>query len=158
LHEVIATEFESVTAPLDEVVTFLWEHARIRRGFHELAERHRPVIISSGFHELIEPILEREGVELDVRANRVEARPDGWRVRFLDEAACAECGQACKRGLLPTGRVVFVGDGFSDRCAALAADRVFARDGLARYLDERGVPYEPFADLLDVARLLEGAG
>jgi 2-hydroxy-3-keto-5-methylthiopentenyl-1-phosphate phosphatase len=155
LQEVIAVEFESVRAPLEEVVDFLLEQARIRPGFHELAQRHHPLILSSGFHELIEPILEREGIFLEVRANRVEARPDGWRVTFLDEAACAECGEACKRGSLPPGRVVFVGDGVSDQCAALAADRVFARNGLARFLQERGLPYEPFGDLLDVVRALE---
>jgi 2-hydroxy-3-keto-5-methylthiopentenyl-1-phosphate phosphatase len=49
---------------------------------------------------------------------------------------------------------VFVGDGYSDRCAALAADRVFARDGLARYLTDAGVSYEPFSDLDDVAAAL----
>ncbi len=54
--------------------------------------------------------------------------------------------EPCKRGALPDGLLVYVGDGYSDRCAALAADRIFARDGLARYLDERGVRYEPFTD------------
>jgi 2-hydroxy-3-keto-5-methylthiopentenyl-1-phosphate phosphatase len=49
---------------------------------------------------------------------------------------------------------VFVGDGYSDRCAALAADRVFARDGLAHYLDDRGVAYEPFADFHDLLEAL----
>jgi 2-hydroxy-3-keto-5-methylthiopentenyl-1-phosphate phosphatase len=42
--------------------------------------------------------------------------------------------------------VVYVGDGYSDRCAALASDRVFATSGLARYLAERGTPFEPFTD------------
>jgi 2-hydroxy-3-keto-5-methylthiopentenyl-1-phosphate phosphatase len=51
--------------------------------------------------------------------------------------------------LLPRDReIVFVGDGYSDRCAALAADRVFARDGLAEYLRERGVVHEPFTDFV----------
>jgi 2-hydroxy-3-keto-5-methylthiopentenyl-1-phosphate phosphatase len=50
--------------------------------------------------------------------------------------------------------VAYVGDGYSDRCAALAATRVFATGGLARYLDERAIPYEPFADLDDVVRAL----
>ena len=55
----------------------------------------------------------------------------------------------------PTGRpLVFVGDGDSDRCASLACDRVFARDGLARYLGEQAVAYEPFDTLLDVAAAL----
>jgi 2-hydroxy-3-keto-5-methylthiopentenyl-1-phosphate phosphatase len=123
-------------------------------GFHELAARD-PIVLSSGFHELIEPVLAREGVSLAVRANRVEPRADGWRVRFRDDAACSVCGEACKRGSLPPGPVVYVGDGYSDRCAALQADRVFARDGLARYLDRRGVPYEAFLDLRDVATALD---
>jgi 2-hydroxy-3-keto-5-methylthiopentenyl-1-phosphate phosphatase len=49
---------------------------------------------------------------------------------------------------------VFVGDGYSDRCAALAADRVFARDGLAEYLDGRGVDYEPFTDFVALGEIL----
>ena len=48
----------------------------------------------------------------------------------------------------------YVGDGVSDRCVSLAAERVFARDGLARWLDGQGVPYEPFDDLHDVALAL----
>ncbi len=155
LHEVIAMEFETVTAPLDEVVAWMVEHVEVRRGFAELARDHRPVILSSGFHELIEPILAREGVEgLDVRANHVHAEPGGWRVTWRDEEPCPECGEACKRARLPLGEVTYVGDGASDYCAARAASRVFARDGLARHLETQGVPFERFDDLLDVAAAL----
>ena len=55
----------------------------------------------------------------------------------------------------PDGEGFFVGDGVSDRCVSLAADRVFARDGLARYLSRQGVAFEPFEDFHDVARALE---
>jgi 2-hydroxy-3-keto-5-methylthiopentenyl-1-phosphate phosphatase len=155
LHEVIALEFLSVRAPLVEVAAWVVENATIRPGFRELVEEHRPVVVSSGFHELIEPLLAREGVEVEVHANRLDARPEGWRVVFRDESACATCGEACKRSALPAnGEIVYVGDGYSDRCAALAADRVFATDLLAEYLDERGVGYEPFTDLSDVAQAL----
>ena len=126
------------------------EHVEVRSGLHEVAAL-APLVISAGFHELIEPVLAREGVELEVLANRVEARPDGWVVRFRDETACATCGEPCKRGSLAGEPYVYVGDGYSDRCAALAADRVFARDALAGHLDGLGVAYEPFDDLRDVA-------
>jgi 2-hydroxy-3-keto-5-methylthiopentenyl-1-phosphate phosphatase len=53
------------------------------------------------------------------------------------------------------GTVVYVGDGYSDRCAAQLADRIFARAGLARYLDEHGISYEPFETLHDVVAALE---
>jgi 2-hydroxy-3-keto-5-methylthiopentenyl-1-phosphate phosphatase len=155
LHKEIALEFASVRAPIEEVVAWVSQHVHVRPGFHELAAAYRPTILSSGFVELIEPVLEREGIEgLDVVANRLDARPDGWRVLWRDEAQCAECGEPCKRGALSGDDVVYVGDGYSDRCAALSARRVFARDGLAAYLDRRGLGYEPFGDLHDVARAL----
>ena len=79
----------------------------------------------------------------------------GWRVVFRDEGLCPVCGDRCKRRSLPTERpLVFVGDGWSDRCASLACDRVFARTGLAGYLTEQGVPYEPYETLHDVAAAL----
>ena len=36
----------------------------------------------------------------------------------------------------------FVGDGISDRCVSLAATRVFARDDLARWLQEQGAEHD----------------
>ena len=74
---------------------------------------------------------------------------------FRDEGMCPVCGDKCKRRSLPAGSpLVFVGDGLSDRCASLACDRVFARVGLAAYLDEQGVPYEPYETFFDVAAAL----
>ena len=154
LHEEIRRDATAIRTPIDEVVAWLGEHVELRSGFHELAEARRPVIVSSNFRQLIEPILEREGLELEVRANEVEWNPEGWRATFRNGDACGTCGEPCKRADLPHGEVVYVGDGYSDRCAAQAADHVFARDGLARYLDAHGVPYKPFDDLHDVARAL----
>jgi 2-hydroxy-3-keto-5-methylthiopentenyl-1-phosphate phosphatase len=191
LNEVIAAEFQTVTAPLDDVVEWLFENARIRPGFAELAREHRPLIVSSGFHETIEPLLAREGVlsVVELRANRLDPRPDGWRVLFRANHSCDTCGEPCKRrdlehltrvdrsvqtaaraeparpengtasgasgqDLAGDGWVVFVGDGYSDRCAALAADRVFARDGLAEWLAAQGVPFEPFTDFHELAARL----
>ena len=155
LHEEIRRDAESIKAPLEEVVAWLVANLELRPGFEELVETQRPTIVSSNFRQLIEPILEREKLELEVRANEVEWHPDGWRATFRNGDACGTCGEPCKRADLPTnGEVVYVGDGYSDRCAAQAADRIFARDGLARYLEERGVPYEPFDDLHDVVQAL----
>jgi 2-hydroxy-3-keto-5-methylthiopentenyl-1-phosphate phosphatase len=157
LHEVIAGEFRSVRAPLAEVVDWMRGNAKLRAGFADLARRYRPLIVSSGFHELIEPVLEREGLELEVRANRLDAYRDGWRVRFRSDEACPVCGEPCKRSdVAGLGDFVYVGDGYSDRCVAEAASRVFARDGLAEYLDAKGVDFERFDDFDDIARALDG--
>jgi 2-hydroxy-3-keto-5-methylthiopentenyl-1-phosphate phosphatase len=138
-------------------VAWLVANLELRPGFHELAKAYRPTIVSSNFRQLIEPILERERLELEVRANEVEWRSDGWRATFRNGDACGTCGEPCKRADVTSvgeGEIVYVGDGYSDRCAAQAADRVFARDGLAHYLDEQSVAYELFDDLHDVARAI----
>jgi 2-hydroxy-3-keto-5-methylthiopentenyl-1-phosphate phosphatase len=153
LHEEIALEFAAITASLEEVVEWVVGHVEVRPGLRELAKLE-PLVISAGFHELIEPVLARERVELEVLANRVDARPEGWVVAFRDESACAICGEPCKRGSLAGEPYVYAGDGYSDRCAALAAERVFARDGLAAYLDRLDLPYEPFRDLHDLRERL----
>ena len=153
-REVMELEFATVTASLEEVVEYLREVVRIRPGFAELARAHDPLILSSGFHELIEPLLEREGVELELRANRLDPSPQGWRIRWRDPEPCPVCGDLCKRRSLPAGPLAYAGDGYSDRCAALAVDRVFARDSLAEWLAAEGVDFEGFDDFRDVAAAL----
>ena len=167
LHEVIRREYEPVRAPLEEVVPWVVERARIRPGFHELvdaADRNgwHLVILSAGFRELIEPILAHAGLaHLELLANSVDADPSGWRIRFRDEEPCTVCGEPCKRSTVTAiagdDEVVYIGDGFSDRCAAEAADLVFARRGLAEWLDERGRPYDHFEDFHSVVRTLDRA-
>jgi 2-hydroxy-3-keto-5-methylthiopentenyl-1-phosphate phosphatase len=154
-RDLMEKEFSTVHSPVQAVAEFLVDEVRLRPGFHELVRAHDPIVLSSGFHELIEPVLAREGVTVELRANRLAPAPDGWRIRWRDDAPCPVCGDLCKRRGVPAGQVAFVGDGYSDRCAALACDRVFARNSLADWLDGQEVPFERFADLEDVAAYLE---
>ena len=157
LHEVIAVEFESIRAPLEDVVEWVRENVRLRAGFLEFARTRRPLIVSSGFHELIEPVLEREGLELEVVANRLDPGSDGWRALFRTEDPCSVCGEPCKRAdVAGLDGFVYVGDGVSDRCVSLAADRLFARAGLADFLAARGVAFETFDDFYDIDAALGG--
>jgi 2-hydroxy-3-keto-5-methylthiopentenyl-1-phosphate phosphatase len=163
LQECITREYEPVTMPMEEAVAWVLERVRVRPGLPELVALARELgwgvsVLSSGFEELIRPVLDKAGVDdVEVVANSVDVGPNGWRVRWREQAICAACGEACKRGGLPgDGEVVYVGDGISDRCAAQVADRVFATRGLARYFDERNLPYEPFDDFHDIVRALRG--
>jgi 2-hydroxy-3-keto-5-methylthiopentenyl-1-phosphate phosphatase len=154
----IERKLATVRAPLDDVVAWMRTETRMRVGFPELvawarASARRVAVVTSGFHELVEPVL---GEDVELFANRLEPSHDGWRAHFADLEDCEVCGQPCKRATVARlGPVVYVGDGYSDRCVAQAAERVFARDGLARYLEEHGVEYEPFDDLHDVVDGLE---
>jgi len=151
----LAAEIATIDVTAEAAAAWAIENVQLRPGFHELVQRYDPVIVSSGLPQLILPVLGREGVEVEVRSNFADPSPEGWHVRFRHDGPCPVCGDRCKRRSLPEGHpLVFVGDGYSDRCASLACDRVFARDGLAGYLDEQGVAYEPFDTLLDVAAAL----
>src|SRR5437867_10611749 len=110
-RQVMEIEYATIHVPLDEAKVWLLEHASVRPGFHELVERFDPLILSSGLHELIEPLLDREGVQARVRANRVEPRPDGWRLIWTSDSDCDGCGRPCKPAALPAGDVGYGGAG-----------------------------------------------
>jgi 2-hydroxy-3-keto-5-methylthiopentenyl-1-phosphate phosphatase len=72
--------------------------------------------------------------------------------------ACSSCG-TCKQAPIKDahhrGRsTVMVGDGTSDRKAALLADVVFAKGRLAAWCAESGVAFSPFETLSDVRAAL----
>jgi 2-hydroxy-3-keto-5-methylthiopentenyl-1-phosphate phosphatase len=157
LRDVIAREMETVKVSAEEVIGWLLENVRLRSGFAELVAAHDPLIVSAGFHELIDPVLAREGLSARVVANHVTADTAGWQAVFPSADACAVCGDVCKRAVTSgLGPFAFVGDGVSDRCVSLAATRRFARDGLARWLEQRGEPFERFDDFGDVMSSLSG--
>ena len=109
-------------------------------------------MVTSRLRELVEPVLGERAERIEIVAGAIEPV---WRANLAQLAQCEACGEPCKRAAVAAlGRMtwVYVGDGWSDRCVARIAPRVFARDGLARYLDEQGVADELFADLHDVAR------
>lgn len=70
---------------------------------------------------------------------------------------CATCKEAPVRDAKNQGRtVVFVGDGASDRDAAVLADQVFATAHLAEWCERVSIPYNYFVGLADVYHALVG--
>jgi 2-hydroxy-3-keto-5-methylthiopentenyl-1-phosphate phosphatase len=130
-------------------------------------------IVSDGFDYCIGRVLSRPSLRLDSRLRGVQIvssrlEPDGrrWRASFVGPTCshgCATCKPATMARLaLERGAVVYVGDGFSDRHAAAAADIVFAKGSLAAYCEERSIPYIAFQGLATVAhelgQLVQAAG
>ena len=169
--ELIRRIFAPITATPEAIAAFARSRAVLRDGFVEFLatcrEAGRPfVLASAGLDVYIEPVLERLPPALRghvlVRANAARCSDQGLEVRFHGEGArdCGHCG-FCKgtvvRELQAAGhRVALVGDGSADRCAADAADLVFARRSLAGYCGARGIPFRPFETFADVAAHLPG--
>jgi 2,3-diketo-5-methylthio-1-phosphopentane phosphatase len=121
-------------------------------------------VLSDGFDYNLERLQVLNGVRFAYEANRLRYEAGAWRIEAAHPNPACDCGTGtCKRGRIeafrlehPKARIVHIGNGrVSDLCAALAADVVLAKDSLAEELRGRGVPYEPFATLLDVLPVLE---
>lgn len=169
LREVLAGEHAEIRAGESAVVEAALS-IPLRPGFAELVEGARDrgdrfVVLSSGFRQLIEPMLAHAGyADLELVSNELVYGEDGGRITWRELPVCGICDEECKRHDVARLRdegsyreTVFIGDGFSDRCGAEAADRIFALAGgaLERDLSDRGCRFESFTDLHEVARALE---
>jgi HAD superfamily phosphoserine phosphatase-like hydrolase len=120
------------------------------------------VVLSDGFGFHVAEALAPFGIE--VLTNTVDFDTGVLEFPHVDRCCpCSTCGM-CKQAPMKDARrrgrhAVFVGDGVSDRKAALLADRLFAKVGphneesghsLAEWCELADVAYEPFESLADV--------
>ncbi len=168
LEQAMQEEFATVRATPEQVRELVLREAGLREGFREFVawahdRDHRLIVFSSGFRSVIESALSHWGLgHLEVVSHEAHFTPDGCRLVWSDRGdACVECGRRCKRHDLRRHtrgeRLVYVGDGVSDHCAARTADLVFARSDLARDLTAGGVPFVPFEDFVEVREHLASA-
>jgi len=164
--ELLRRIFEPITADAAAIAAFARERAVLRPGFvpfvEACASARRPfVVCSAGLDVYIEPVLERLPPHLrahiELRSNRARCSPSGMTLEFhrpAREDGCGRCG-FCKgsvvRELQAAGhKVVVCGDGTADRCAADAADFVFATRRLVDHCVERALPHRAFRDFHEI--------
>jgi 2-hydroxy-3-keto-5-methylthiopentenyl-1-phosphate phosphatase len=121
-------------------------------------------IVSDGMDYYIMRILNRNRLaEVPFFSNKMELDPvDGTRrVRFRPsfpyrDEHCDRCA-CCKRNHMlalsaEDDLIVYVGEGYSDRCPARYADVVFAKDELREYCRDSKIPFVPYRTFTDVSR------
>lgn len=135
-------------------------------GFIEFAkfcrQRNWPLLVlSDGLDYYIQRVLLRHELDLPVLANHLEfVPPDRIAVSFPYFAhSCGRCGN-CKgyhiRHLPKPGeKIVYIGDGYSDRCGAQEANLIFAKRDLAKWCEEKGMEYLQFEDFTQVLYLIK---
>jgi len=119
------------------------------------------IVLSDGLDFYIRRIFARYGVELPVYSNRLElVPPDRLSISFpYLEHTCGRCAN-CKghhlRSLPRNGEMtVYIGDGYSDRCGAVAADVVIAKHDLAEWCKANQVEYHSFDDFHQVSEIVK---
>jgi 2-hydroxy-3-keto-5-methylthiopentenyl-1-phosphate phosphatase len=121
-------------------------------------------ILSDGIDRFIRKIIRRHGVtNLPVRSNTIRRKGRSMELHCPhSKESCSSASAHCKCGSAEAiGDVnrgtIYIGDGRSDLCASRKADFVFAKNVLARLLDEEGIPYVRYATLADVQHVLSTA-
>src|SRR5262245_13777111 len=154
-RELTEIECGCMVATFEEALEFARDHG-IDPDFAGFARAARArgdavMVVSEGYGFYIADQLARAGLS-DLRWRANHARFEGSRLtpEFpWADPHCHRCGN-CKaqyvREYKALGfRVVFVGDGLSDRCGAKVADVVFARASLWDWCRSAGVAAQPFS-------------
>ena len=117
-------------------------------------------VVSEGFDFYVRELLGRAGLgRLPWSANTLHFEGGKVRPEFPELAdGCGRCGN-CKGAHVRAWRAkgyvpVLIGDGFSDRCGAAAADKVIARGDLLEWCRREGIEATPFGGFADVLRTI----
>jgi len=131
------------------------------RLFQWLREKKIPsVILSDSFSFIIKTILRHHRIRHDaIFANELRFEKDRLVPSFpYASKDCSRCAHCKKIHLLAhTDKTrIYVGDGLSDVCPALEADKVFAKGSLLTHLKSRGRSCTAFCDLEEVYKFFKG--
>jgi 2,3-diketo-5-methylthio-1-phosphopentane phosphatase len=127
----------------------------------------RCYIVSDGMDYYIERILVKNGVrKISYFSNHLELIPTDLggtaticpTFPFTDDE-CDRCA-CCKRNIMLTHSadddvIVYIGEGYSDRCPVRYADIVFAKDELLQYCRKEKIPHSEYNSFYDVLRKLK---
>ena len=120
-------------------------------------------VISDGFDAYIKPFLNKYGLDsINVFSNKL-IFTDGQLPQPYYPGASESCKclcASCKRNVIisntpPENIIVYIGDGYSDFCAAEHSDIVFAKNALATYCNEKRIPHYPFGNFFDIYYIFE---
>lgn len=124
----------------------------LARGFSEFAQfcqrqNWALFVLSDGLDYYIQRVLSRHGLHLPIFANHLAfSQPDRIEISFpYFKHSCGKCanckGYHVRQLAKPKEKLVYIGDGYSDRCGAQEADIIFAKHDLAKWCKEKQVPY-----------------
>jgi HAD superfamily phosphoserine phosphatase-like hydrolase len=136
-------------------------------SFVQFAEERSAAVtvVSDGLDAYVERVLSKAGLSrIPFFANHAEfVTVNGMpklSVSFPHtDAECTSCGNCKRNHMLSQSAdediVVYVGDGFSDRCPVNYADIVFAKRHLIKHCQQQNITYHEFQNFGDVQKKLE---
>jgi 2,3-diketo-5-methylthio-1-phosphopentane phosphatase len=124
-------------------------------------------VLSDGMDHYIRAILGRHGLgDLPLFSNTLTLEPGDTTgtVRFVPsfpwtDEVCDRCA-CCKRNHMLNmsadgDAIIYIGEGYSDRCPVQFADLVFAKDDLLKYCEKNSISFYPYSSFSDIRSRLE---
>ncbi len=119
-------------------------------------------ILSDGLDFYINKVSKRENFsDLTIYCNKLEIDNSGNLIPhfpYTDEE-CKQCANCKRNHILNSSSdddiTIYIGDGWSDTCAAEHCDFIFAKKSLLKYCVQNGLPYYPFETFKDVQKIVE---
>jgi 2,3-diketo-5-methylthio-1-phosphopentane phosphatase len=122
-------------------------------------------VVSDGLDAYVERVLSKAGLSrIPFFANHAEFVTVNGTPKLSvsfphTDAECTSCGNCKRNHMLAQSAdediVVYVGDGFSDRCPVNYADIVFAKRHLIKHCQQQNITYHEFQNFGDVQKKLE---
>jgi len=117
-------------------------------------------VVSDGLDFYVKHLLTREGLsQVPFFANHLEFAEQEYGALLVPsfphrDAECPDCGN-CKRNHVVTRSgdddlIVYIGDGYSDRCPVKYADVVFAKRNFIKHCQRQNITYHEFLHFGDV--------
>lgn len=160
--------FDSLPSSIDEEFIQNWAASQqVDPYFIDFAQfcthNNLPLaVVSDGFDVYIKPVLANiEQNHCKIYCNKAQKINNHWELTFpLATESCNCLVASCKRNAMlkdvPTDAfIIYIGDGYSDFCAARYADIVFAKKSLARYCFQQKIPHHNWRSFFDVLNILK---
>lgn len=164
-REALLEIFAITSVSEDTLRDFIEKNFRVDPAFHLFLNfcrsRHIAVtVLSDGFDYYIDMMFSKYSVDVPYVANRLRVVDTVLNADFPHNSGnCGACGN-CKLSYAEKvkregNQIIYIGDGYSDRCVSSLADVVFAKGVLAEHCSKQGIdffPFENFQDILKICR------
>ncbi|KPU45951.1 2-hydroxy-3-keto-5-methylthiopentenyl-1-phosphate phosphatase [Oxobacter pfennigii] len=169
LRESLQTQYEKIRVSEEDFFEYVDRYMEIDSAYFDMLDYARDnniltIILSGGFINYVKRLFNKYGrsIDIPVFSNSLEIKDGIMAAKYGEVPDCIKdygpCG-ICKYKYMMQYKdkfsLVYVGDGFTDRCAAEAADVVFAKDNLAVFCLQNNIEYINYKSFRDVLEYLE---
>ena len=160
--------FNEIKITEEEYLEFMLKEVELAQGFYEFYKTAKSkniplAVVSGGFANGIVPFLNQYGIKgMDVYANKLNFEGETVTIEYYhniddccDIGSCGNCKVMHYERYKNEGyKVIFIGDGITDRSVASKADIVFAKDGLLKYCNDNNLNCIHWNDFDDISKFI----